>query len=160
MAAFVINRHPQPIDDCPCFEDAVAFVAVLLGSTVSKWFIAQFDGLEEEITFSRMPGSSMETWGDILTLSTFSALKMVVGTYDLASLTCNFFANPDMQNHRYTCRFRLASTRKNNIPHDSSSLLPLPRAALHTPSSALLHSSYGLYFSPTRERLASNPVCS
>ncbi|KAF9060151.1 PAP2 superfamily-domain-containing protein, partial [Rhodocollybia butyracea] len=28
----IINQHPQPIDDCPCFEDAVAMGAVVYGS--------------------------------------------------------------------------------------------------------------------------------
>ncbi|KAE8216731.1 hypothetical protein CF327_g177 [Tilletia walkeri] len=34
----MINFHPQPMDDCPCFEDAIAFIAVTMGVTVGRWF--------------------------------------------------------------------------------------------------------------------------
>jgi hypothetical protein len=33
----IINQHPQPVDDCPCFEDAIAFVSVLGGMFLSIW---------------------------------------------------------------------------------------------------------------------------
>lgn len=29
--------HPQPIDDCPCFEDSTAFVAVTVGVMIAHW---------------------------------------------------------------------------------------------------------------------------
>ncbi|CAH7669707.1 hypothetical protein PPACK8108_LOCUS4348 [Phakopsora pachyrhizi] len=29
--------HPQPIDDCPCFEDSTAFVAVSVGVMIGHW---------------------------------------------------------------------------------------------------------------------------
>ncbi|KAF9064016.1 phosphatidic acid phosphatase type 2/haloperoxidase, partial [Rhodocollybia butyracea] len=43
----IINQHPQPIDDCPCFEDAVAMGAVVYGSLVGIWgrvYFAQLQG--------------------------------------------------------------------------------------------------------------------
>lgn len=30
LTALLVNRHPQPVDDCPCFEDAISFIAVSL----------------------------------------------------------------------------------------------------------------------------------
>jgi hypothetical protein len=33
----MINQHPQPVDDCPCFEDAIAFVSVLGGMFLTIW---------------------------------------------------------------------------------------------------------------------------
>jgi Helicase associated domain (HA2) len=27
----MVNQHRQPVDDCPCFEDAIAFVSVVMG---------------------------------------------------------------------------------------------------------------------------------
>jgi dihydrosphingosine 1-phosphate phosphatase len=27
----------QPVDDCPCFEDAIAFVIVVMGSLFARW---------------------------------------------------------------------------------------------------------------------------
>jgi hypothetical protein len=35
--ALMINQHPQPVDDCPCFEDAIAFVSVLAGMFITIW---------------------------------------------------------------------------------------------------------------------------
>lgn len=29
--------HPQPLDDCPCFEDAIAFISVVIGVTMARW---------------------------------------------------------------------------------------------------------------------------
>lgn len=33
----MINYHPQPVEDCPCFEDAVACIAALLGTMLGLW---------------------------------------------------------------------------------------------------------------------------
>ncbi|CAD6889489.1 unnamed protein product [Tilletia controversa] len=33
----MVNFHPQPMDDCPCFEDAIAFIAVAMGVTLGRW---------------------------------------------------------------------------------------------------------------------------
>ncbi|KAG0679823.1 hypothetical protein C6P40_001303 [Pichia californica] len=33
----IIYFHPIPIEQCPCFEDSVAFIAVLLGFDLSYW---------------------------------------------------------------------------------------------------------------------------
>lgn len=32
-----IRLHPEPVDDCPCFDDTVAFAAVILGVEVGSW---------------------------------------------------------------------------------------------------------------------------
>lgn len=29
--------HPQPLDDCPCFEDSIAFLSVVMGITTGRW---------------------------------------------------------------------------------------------------------------------------
>lgn len=33
----MVSVHPQPLDDCPCFEDAIAFIAVAMGVTIGRW---------------------------------------------------------------------------------------------------------------------------
>ncbi|MCO5599915.1 hypothetical protein L7F22_054022 [Adiantum nelumboides] len=42
----MVTVHPQPLDDCPCFEDAIAFLAVVLGIFLSRWM---------NITFGLLP---------------------------------------------------------------------------------------------------------
>ncbi|OBA24276.1 hypothetical protein METBIDRAFT_14632, partial [Metschnikowia bicuspidata var. bicuspidata NRRL YB-4993] len=34
---FLVHVHPEPVDDCPCFDDSVAFVGVLLGLDLSHY---------------------------------------------------------------------------------------------------------------------------
>ncbi|WVR09120.1 hypothetical protein IAU60_006182 [Kwoniella sp. DSM 27419] len=37
LSLSLVHYHPFPIDDCPCFEDAIAILAVILGSFVGHW---------------------------------------------------------------------------------------------------------------------------
>ncbi|WVQ89999.1 hypothetical protein IAS59_003775 [Cryptococcus gattii] len=38
LAFTLIHCHPEPFEACPCFEDAIAVLAVMLGSTLGQWF--------------------------------------------------------------------------------------------------------------------------
>ncbi|KAJ5747048.1 uncharacterized protein N7511_008744, partial [Penicillium nucicola] len=41
----LVRVHPEPADDCPCFDDSVAFAGVMLGVDVSSWHFADiWDG--------------------------------------------------------------------------------------------------------------------
>ncbi|KAH8980121.1 hypothetical protein EDB86DRAFT_3088148 [Lactarius hatsudake] len=31
VVCLLVDQHPSPVDDCPCFEDAIAFASVILG---------------------------------------------------------------------------------------------------------------------------------
>lgn len=33
----VVRVHPEPADDCPCFEDSVAFAGVIIGADIAMW---------------------------------------------------------------------------------------------------------------------------
>lgn len=33
----MVSVHPQPVDDCPCFEDAIAFISVAIGVGLARW---------------------------------------------------------------------------------------------------------------------------
>ncbi|KAJ5620343.1 Phosphatidic acid phosphatase type 2/haloperoxidase [Penicillium lagena] len=37
----MVRIHPEPADDCPCFDDSVAFAGVELGVTVASWRFAK-----------------------------------------------------------------------------------------------------------------------
>ncbi|KAG6887473.1 hypothetical protein C0992_012125 [Termitomyces sp. T32_za158] len=90
LCLLAINQHPQPVDDCPCFEDAIAFGSVVLGALVGSWAMSFF-GLRMDIGKSvAMPGSGwvleMGQWlqvertiWDVLVWWCFAALKMVTG---------------------------------------------------------------------------------
>ncbi|KAF5132324.1 hypothetical protein DV495_001421 [Geotrichum candidum] len=34
---FLVRVHPEPADDCPCFDDGVAFMGVVAGTVVGEW---------------------------------------------------------------------------------------------------------------------------
>jgi hypothetical protein len=84
-----INQHPQPVDDCPCFEDAIAFFSVVLGSLVGKWAMAH-SAADAVGPLAIMPGSGWlyefgewvqveRTWADEGLWWSAAVLKMVVG---------------------------------------------------------------------------------
>ncbi|RDB18722.1 Dihydrosphingosine 1-phosphate phosphatase YSR3 [Hypsizygus marmoreus] len=85
-----VNQHPQPVDDCPCFEDAIAFGSVVLGSLVGKWAM-EYSGAAAGVGRAVvMPGSGWvyelgqwvpveRTSRDVMVWWTFAALKMIVG---------------------------------------------------------------------------------
>ncbi|KAJ5328637.1 Phosphatidic acid phosphatase type 2/haloperoxidase [Penicillium brevicompactum] len=66
----LVRVHPEPADDCPCFDDSVAFAGVMLGVDVSSWHFAEiWDGYP--------PGSipyDLESIGWIKT-----AIRLVLG---------------------------------------------------------------------------------
>ena len=37
----LVRVHPEPADDCPCFDDSVAFAGVMIGIEVGTWHHAQ-----------------------------------------------------------------------------------------------------------------------
>ncbi|CAK7264747.1 Long-chain base-1-phosphate phosphatase [Sporothrix epigloea] len=52
LAIFVLVRiYPEPADDCPCFDDSVAFAGVMIGLEIGTWHISR---LRE--TLSLLPG--------------------------------------------------------------------------------------------------------
>lgn len=37
IVLLLIRMHPEPVDDCPCFDDSVAFLGVVAGTVVGEW---------------------------------------------------------------------------------------------------------------------------
>jgi len=74
----MVNQHPQPVDDCPCFEDAIAFISVVLGDILGRWAFFQY-GVTPEFFKTPQPGSVYSTVGEISTWWLFSVIKVVVG---------------------------------------------------------------------------------
>ncbi|KAF7288673.1 Sphingosine-1-phosphate phosphatase [Mycena chlorophos] len=76
LALLAVNQHPQPIDNCPCFEDAIAIGSVALGMLVGRWGVPHFLPQSADRTVV-MPGSGWvlqaggvweivpRTWADV-----------------------------------------------------------------------------------------------
>jgi dihydrosphingosine 1-phosphate phosphatase len=68
----MINQHPQPVDDCPCFEDSIAFVSSMVGILLGEWHAIQFGLLQ----------STNPSYGDISNWAiwlSFAVLKLFFG---------------------------------------------------------------------------------
>ncbi len=37
LMLIIVRMHPEPADDCPCFDDSVAFAGVLIGGEIAVW---------------------------------------------------------------------------------------------------------------------------
>ncbi|CAL1708535.1 unnamed protein product [Somion occarium] len=79
LCLLLVHRHPQPVDDCPCFEDAIAFMSVVLGQFLTIWFMAK-NHLDERFFLRVMPGKPVGgTWSEMSLWWSIAAAKMVVG---------------------------------------------------------------------------------
>lgn len=56
----LVRVHPEPADDCPCFDDSVAFSGVMIGVEVASWrlgatsFVGPFLGVSWSLTVTRI----------------------------------------------------------------------------------------------------------
>jgi hypothetical protein len=89
----MVNQHPQPVDDCPCFEDAIAFISVVLGELVGHWVFFQ-RGVTPQFFKIPQPGSTYSTITDVATWWLFSVIKVVVGI--LLLFTWRIFAKSSL----------------------------------------------------------------
>lgn len=37
LSLALVHYHPEPVDDCPCFEDAIIILSVFLGAGLGHW---------------------------------------------------------------------------------------------------------------------------
>ncbi|RMY28158.1 hypothetical protein D0865_15837 [Hortaea werneckii] len=42
-----VRIHPEPADNCPCFDDSVAFIGVVMGAAIGTWHFAQITPYHE-----------------------------------------------------------------------------------------------------------------
>ncbi|KAF3988301.1 hypothetical protein FT663_04061 [Candidozyma haemuli var. vulneris] len=73
---YLIHIYPEPVDDCPCFDDSVAFVGVLIGLDLSHLFFI--------VTERIAPGTDLNTilsipWSFEKHGVFLSALRMALG---------------------------------------------------------------------------------
>ncbi|OCH86020.1 hypothetical protein OBBRIDRAFT_738818 [Obba rivulosa] len=74
----LVHRHPQPVDDCPCFEDAIAFVSVIMGEVVAQWYMVRH-GYDDSFFSTAVPGNLHGSWMDAFTRISNLSIKMILG---------------------------------------------------------------------------------
>ena len=61
VCLLLVHFHPQPVDDCSCFEDAIAFISVILGGFLAWWHGA-YAGIDVQLLQTVMPGGVQDVW--------------------------------------------------------------------------------------------------
>ena len=69
----LVRIHPEPADDCPCFDDSVAFAGVVIGCEYGVWHFAQTSYSWSQPTLGTVPFDLQRMgWG-------VAILRIVVG---------------------------------------------------------------------------------
>ena len=95
VCLLLVNQHPSPVDDCPCFEDAIAFVSVILGIITSFWYSKRVPTLNADLFTSVTPGATFDSPMAITTWVFFALLKLITGI--LIILAWRMLAKPIVQ---------------------------------------------------------------
>ncbi|KAH9849013.1 PAP2-domain-containing protein [Lenzites betulinus] len=135
LCLLLVHKHPQPVDDCPCFEDAIAFISVIMGEFLARWYMYN-NGYDESYFVRPMPGGTWTTWADVATWWAFAAIKMAIGVSTIviwrmvAKSFLHFFLPPTFRflSHTFTLpnrRFYTPATDYRSMPADKG-LRPIP----------------------------------
>lgn len=73
---YLIHIYPEPVDDCPCFDDSVAFVGVLIGLDLCHFFFVILEAIAPgiDLSVSLSVPYSFEKHGIL-----FSAVRVILG---------------------------------------------------------------------------------
>lgn len=158
LGLLLVHKHPQPVDDCPCFEDAIAFIAVVMGEILATWYMTHH-GYDDSFFVSTMAGSAWSDWIDVGSWVSVASMKMVLGKHILLihplhrdiSTEYNFL-------YRHPSDLCMAHLGQVTVPSDFTANFSAARTAFHAPSPPLLHACDRLHERAARERPAADPV--
>ena len=51
----LVRLHPEPADDCPCFDDSVAFAGVVVGMFIASWHFAKTEIAWNSVALAAVP---------------------------------------------------------------------------------------------------------
>lgn len=95
VCLLLVNQHPSPVDDCPCFEDAIAFISVILGIVTSFWCSKRVPALNADLFVSVTPGAAFDSPAAVTTWVLFALLKLTTGV--LVIFSWRMLAKPIVQ---------------------------------------------------------------
>lgn len=74
----MVSVHPQPVDDCPCFEDAIAFISVAMGVALARWSGIRYKiSLNTDPLFHPFSSSTDPLAGVVSSNTTFSGTPLI-----------------------------------------------------------------------------------
>ncbi|KAH9932312.1 uncharacterized protein B0H18DRAFT_987534 [Fomitopsis serialis] len=135
ICLLMVHWHPQPVDDCPCFEDAIAFMSVVLGEILSRWYMLHH-GYDDSYFARVQPGKPLGDWMDAMTWWSVASMKMVLGillifVWRIVAKSILHFVLPPLFRllaHAFTLphrRFYTPATDYKNVPAEKG-LYPIP----------------------------------
>lgn len=68
-----VRFHPEPADNCPCFDDSVAFTGVVMGCSLGTWHYAKV------LTGMHPPTDGLATMYDFSNLDLFKSAGRLIG---------------------------------------------------------------------------------
>lgn len=80
LCLLCVHYHPEPVDDCPCFEDAIAFMSVVMGEFLTRWCMSRY-GFDDRFFVRTMPGRPSGTLPELWAWWSVAAAKLVIGKY-------------------------------------------------------------------------------
>jgi hypothetical protein len=152
VCLLLVHYHPQPVDDCPCFEDAIAFVSVILGIVLCRWHVV-YSGVDERFLTSVMPGpqGTIWSWEDTTSWWALACAKVTVGP----SLFSFPFRFPNVSqgssrssygafspNHSCISRFRLFSVSLHPVSNYLIGVSTPPRQTTNTCQSKAVYAPF------------------
>ncbi|KAI0302802.1 hypothetical protein B0F90DRAFT_1712162 [Multifurca ochricompacta] len=115
VCLLLVNQHPSPVDDCPCFEDAIAFVSVILGIATSFWCSKHVPALNPDLFTSVTPGAAFDSLAAVTIWMLFAVLKLTTGI--LFIFTWRMVAKPIVQTLLPPLFRWLAHASPVSLPH-------------------------------------------
>ncbi|KAI9288023.1 phosphatidic acid phosphatase type 2/haloperoxidase [Umbelopsis sp. AD052] len=122
----MVGIHPDPIERCPCFEDSVCFLGVLIGLLPASWVTAHSS--YSQAAFGIVSGSRTATGSSVILIS---IVKVVIGVailfiWRMACKTVCYFILPPIYRafnlpHR---KFEIGARTYKNLRH--ASIHPVP----------------------------------
>jgi hypothetical protein len=127
----MIRVHPEPADDCPCFDDSVSFLGVVMGINVGAWHYAQ-TGLALDYPIPSTAPFDMEKIGILkTTIRVILGVVMVfmwrsIAKPALLKILPPFFRLLEQARLNLPRAFFLNASKYTSIPtlHDDDNLIP------------------------------------
>ncbi|MCJ1311817.1 hypothetical protein MMC25_005490 [Agyrium rufum] len=142
----LVRIHPEPADDCPCFDDSVAFAGVMCGVEVGSWHFAQTRFSWDDPVPATVP-FDFTTLGWVTTL-----LRILLGVLcifiwrgsmkrTLLATLPSLFRVIEQLGLSLPRRFFIPATQYKNIPqhHKTDDVLPPASEILPKVLSRMLH---------------------
>lgn len=86
VGLLLVHKHPQPVDDCPCFEDAIAFNSVVLGILLGLSFSVNFPALASPTSLRVFAPTDLPSTFNTTYIFTPAAYEIGAGNVDITAV--------------------------------------------------------------------------